>query len=115
MGCLAPMSFFSKLAIVSSAPPVVLLFLVLCYLLPSMYRARRDASDENLLVHKQHRTQIRFWKLVLFGLFLIYPYVSSNAIKFFVCREVPRVRAHPSLAFASLSLTPTLALCAARI
>lgn len=77
--------------------------LALIYLLPAYYLDKQkyaDRSQAGMLNAAMKRSRRKFWKLVLFTMFLLYPGVSSSVLSIFVCKV--RSPVCPCL-FASLS------------
>jgi len=63
----------------------VLFLIGLFYLLPRYFECLcfRHSS-----VQERMRSKMKFWKLFLYGLFLIYPAVSSTIFRHFVCKKI---------------------------
>jgi len=90
VGCIyGEFSHYSKLVVMLGTPIAVFLILYLCYYLPSrckvMYKHANDgvAQSEQLLGHRA-----KFWRLILYTLFLVYPLVSSTIVRTFPCKTV---------------------------
>lgn len=88
IGCAATWTFLTKLTLIALVPPAIFAALILFYLFPLWVLDKRDMADSDRYRIKRQVSRIKFWKLTLFTLFLIYPYVSANSFKFFVCRSV---------------------------
>jgi TRAP-type C4-dicarboxylate transport system permease small subunit len=117
VGCVSRFDFYTKLIITIVTPIGVLFLLIVGYLVPKMittrtrYMQQREGenaesgwgglSDANISVWDKSltkelsreraankRTRRKFWKLVLFTAFLIYPGVSSTILSMFMCEKV---------------------------
>eukprot|EP00455_Lapot_gusevi_P034469 TRINITY_DN379_c0_g1_i2.p1 TRINITY_DN379_c0_g1~~TRINITY_DN379_c0_g1_i2.p1 ORF type:complete len:631 (+),score=258.67 TRINITY_DN379_c0_g1_i2:174-1895(+) len=110
-GCVVPTPFFHRLAI-SVVVPILFVFVVfVVYLLPKLLcPAFFESSEERLKREKQlsdaridentraelqtthdqksrERSWVRFWRIILFLMFLIYPTVSASVLGVFVCKN----------------------------
>ncbi len=86
--CVASLTFFDKLVLVTAVPLAAVLFVALIPTLILVIRDRLDMDDS-----AEHRTSRRLSrqkivKLVVFALFLMYPAISSRVLSFFICREI---------------------------
>lgn len=90
IGCLTVMTFYTKVMIVCIVPVGAFAVFGLFYVLPMLYIDRRGMKkiDKYTYQRKRQLTHVNQWKLSLFTLFLLYPYVSSMVLKMFICREV---------------------------
>jgi len=88
VGCVQPMDFYIKLVVVTLTPLTIFILLVFAYLVPVQIYLRRDYSDAQLRRRAFARLSTKFWKLILFTLFLMYPTISRKVLAFFVCRTI---------------------------
>lgn len=93
-GCVMPLNFLDKHLVVAVFPFVLFGMLLLLYLFPKfimyLFRRLKSKSLADVLRNRMrfYRGLLKFWKLFLFTIFLIYPTVSSSILKFYSCREV---------------------------
>ena len=88
VGCVTLLDYYAKLLVVTVTPVVIFILLILLFLVPMYYLDRRDMRDDASLRAAHKRSRRKFWKLVLFTVFLLYPNVSSTVLGFFVCKNV---------------------------
>jgi len=89
VGCVTLMSFFVKYYIILVLPIVAVSAILLIFLVPSYYIDKKNAGDDwELLRLARKRSRRKFWKLVLFSAFAMYPNLSSSVLSYFVCREI---------------------------
>jgi len=89
VGCVTAFSYYTKLGLIALLPLLLTLALFVCYLLPRYFRDYRTHRDDPASFHAaRKRSRRRFWKLLLFTLFCIYPNVSSSLLGYFVCRDI---------------------------
>jgi hypothetical protein len=87
LGCASPFNYYTKFLVVTLTPLGMFAAMILFYLLPLYYRDRRlvgtshqtlHAEDQSQLVHAaQKRSRRKFWKLILFTVFLMYASFQS--------------------------------------
>lgn len=91
VGCVAHVSYFTKLYMITSIPIAAFLALIFLYMLPLYLLARRDMSDTEVYKLKREVATVKFWRLCLFTVFLMYPYVSSSIFRMYVCYNLEGV------------------------
>ena len=72
---------------VTLTPLAMLVCIFFFFLLPMYYCDRRDMSDSEHYRLARKRTRRKFWKLVLFTVFLGYPGVSAICLSLFQCKK----------------------------
>jgi len=72
-------------------PILLILGILIFYHLPSYLRDRLDYRDTVLYRNANILRRRGVIKLILFTLFLIYPFISSTVLNFFVCIQVDKV------------------------
>ena len=83
--CIGAVTYYSELMAILVAPLVGLALLVLLYILPSSFDLlcfRRQTLQSKL------RTRMKVWKLFLYSLFLVFPSLSSNVLRLYVCTDI---------------------------
>jgi len=85
VGCLAKIDYYIKLKVMIFTPPCVFAALILGYLVPSLVKEKCDMRDSDQFRVALVETRYRFWKLMLFNLFLIYPSISAHVFGLFDC------------------------------
>jgi len=80
VGCVTTTDYYDKLLLMTLLP-ICVAGLPLLYLLAKYSRATADP-------HARASARKKFWKLFLFGVFLVYPMVSSTILRLFVCKTV---------------------------
>jgi hypothetical protein len=88
VGCVTQFDWYVKYGMVVAAPVGALLLLWLVFLLPRTVRSWKKWGDPELRRAANKRARRKWWKLVLFTLFLMYPGVSSTVLSIFVCRDI---------------------------
>lgn len=88
LSCATELNYISKAWMVAVLPLVILFFLIVCYFVPLSIMASRDMSDIGIKRNRNILAQKKFVKLLLFTIFLIYPYVSSTLLGAFNCITV---------------------------
>lgn len=91
VGCVAHISYFTKLYMITSIPIAAFVALVFLYMLPLYLLARRDMSDTEVYKLKREVALAKFWRLCLFTVFLMYPYVSSSIFRMYICYNLEGV------------------------
>lgn len=91
VGCVAHVSYFFKLYMITAIPIAAFLALVFLYMIPLYLLARRDMSDTEIYKIKREVAMAKFWRLCLFTVFLMYPYVSSSIFRMYVCYNLEGV------------------------
>jgi len=94
VNCVTLINYYSKMLIIGFIPILALLVISLFYLAPHYWKHRGglpflqvpDPVFHDRMARKRRRR--KFWKLMLFTLFLIYPHVSSTMLRMYVCRKV---------------------------
>jgi len=86
--CAVTLTIFDQIVVTTIVPLLVLLALVLVYIVPLLVFDRLDMADSFVRRQERQEKRAKFWKLVLFTLFLLFPAVSSSVLSFFACREV---------------------------
>jgi nitrate reductase NapE component len=87
--CLVRVSFYSSFVSWMALPPAIAVLLYAFYLLPKHVSAllRRNAEDEEAEAATK-RSRRRFWKILIFMMFLIYPAVSSTVLSVYNCQDI---------------------------
>jgi uncharacterized membrane protein len=88
VGCVSGFDFYTKFLVITITPLVILAMIFLFYLLPMYWFDRRDMVDQSMYRAARKRSRRRFWKLILFTIFLMYPIVSRNVMAMFVCKTI---------------------------
>jgi len=85
--CIFPTYYFRKLLIISLTPLVLFVTVAILYLIPKFLGGffRDDSEDA------RRRSRQRFWRMLLFTMFLIYPTVSSVVLRLYVCKNIEGV------------------------
>lgn len=87
-GCAVSFDFIIKAICVGCMPIIAALCLVCLVYLPMKYLDKRDMTDSNKYRKKRDRSVARVWRLALFTIFLLYPYVSSVELGVFNCINI---------------------------
>lgn len=93
-GCVVPITFLEKHFMVACFPFALLSGIFLIYLFPkwiSYYYHHRRANDavESAKLRLRFKRGVRkFYKMILFSLFLIYPTVSAIILRLYSCRSI---------------------------
>jgi len=77
--------YYKKFTFVVVAPVALLLVTVVFILLPKYFEC---LCFKHATVQERARSTMKFWKLFLYLLFLIYPNVSSTVLRHFVCKQI---------------------------
>jgi len=77
--------YYDKFVFVVTAPIGLLLATVMFILLPKYFEC---LCFKHSTVQERARSNMKFWKLFLYLLFLIYPNVSSTVLRHFVCKQI---------------------------
>lgn len=89
IGCVASLNYYQKAVIVGCTPIAILLLLLGFFYLPLWIHNNVDSLQEQLAKQQRHNHLNRqFVKLVLFTVFLLYPFVSKTVLGVFNCIEV---------------------------
>jgi IPT/TIG domain/Transient receptor potential (TRP) ion channel/Tyrosine-protein kinase ephrin type A/B receptor-like len=88
VGCVALLDYYQKLLVVCLTPLALMVILLFFYLLPSYICDKHDMRDDDSFRRLRRHSRRKFWKLVIFTLFLMYPQVSAACVRFFVCRKI---------------------------
>lgn len=84
IGCVVTYNYYLKFWFWAASPFVALLGLYLCVLIPQ-YCFKQGSDAEG---HSQRKAaRQRYWMLVMFTLFLIYPMSSSGVLRLYQCNE----------------------------
>jgi uncharacterized membrane protein len=86
VGCVMSANYYSKMLLVSLLPLAIFAGLFVFYMIPKSYFHKRRNDKLGMKMVRR-----KFWKLLLFTLFLIYPSCSSTVLRLFVCRRVEGV------------------------
>lgn len=94
VGCVTSFDYFYKMCVVAVAPVAIILSIFVFYVLPFFCRHptglpctnRPDDFEYDRLARRRRMRKVS--KLVLFTLFLVYPFASASAVRFHVCQEV---------------------------
>eukprot|EP00808_Paulinella_micropora_P008574 g62100.t1 len=81
--CVFPGDYYDKWLFFLLLPLAITLGLLVFYVLPRWYGWRTKGDFLS-----RQRTKRKFWRLMMFQLFLIYPSVSSAMVRLLVCKEV---------------------------
>jgi hypothetical protein len=82
--CVVNSNYYTKYLVVSLAPVSIFLLVSIFYLFPKYLG--KAFHDEDSAARKRSRK--KFWRMLLFSLFLIYPIVSSTVLRIFICKEI---------------------------
>ena len=112
--CIGGYNYYSKYIMIVITPLGILVGILVLYLLPKYLEC---ACFRHQSAQARARSKMVFWRLFLYSLFMIYPAVSSNVLRLYVCTDIDgtswlltdlRVQCYTSqwktYAFASLSL-----------
>lgn len=88
LSCVANLNFFNKVLLTGFIPVALIGSCTAGFFGWYKYVDSRDFSDDPRLRKQRKGYRLKFWKLLLFTLFLLYPSVSSTILKYFVCREI---------------------------
>lgn len=83
--CIVSVDFIDKFWILAASPFVAVLGVALLFLLPQ-YIFHVGNNEVKIVARKAARQ--RFWSLVMFTLFLVYPNCASNVFRLFQCKKV---------------------------
>jgi hypothetical protein len=98
--CVATVTFYTKLALVFSVPPVALFLILGVPWAVLRLRNRYDHTDDRAVRDKRKVTARKCVKLAVFALSLLYPSVSQMALSYFNARtHLPIRRPTASLLF----------------
>ncbi len=86
VGCVVDTQYYNKLILVAIGPVFILLLIVILYFIPQISRYRLKRQFDHIIARKMIRKKT--WKLVLFSLFFLYPFVSSTILSLFNCQEI---------------------------
>lgn len=86
--CLFGIDFYTKIYIACTYPVGVLSLLVLCVVVPIAFINKTDYEDENTARLKRRRHLNQAWTLLLFCLFLLYPWITLQLLQFGICVRV---------------------------
>lgn len=103
--CIFETNYYRRLLIVSLTPLLLFAVVFILYLLPKycaktfpvlvrkiwikFFGESDEASDDPERVKMaRKRSRRRFWRMLIFALFLIWPTVSSTVLRLYVCRKV---------------------------
>jgi hypothetical protein len=82
--CVATTTFFDKYMMWGILPAALVVKVLLVYMVPQLIIARKDQDKK----HARKEIRQKFWKIVVFMLFLIYPTVSRKVLQIFMCQKV---------------------------
>lgn len=90
VGCVySGFNHYTKLIGMLVVPVALTLIIYLCYYVPSICKVKhRYKHDRTKQAEKLFGHHAKFWRLVLFTLFLMYPLVSVTIVRTFVCKNV---------------------------
>eukprot|EP00808_Paulinella_micropora_P005719 g34204.t1 len=89
--CVFPQStYYTKFIFFGMGPLLVAFCIWLGYLVPKYIMIWRGEDIEQNPWHTKTARR-KFWRMLMFALFLIYPVVSSTVVRLFVCQEVEGV------------------------
>eukprot|EP01006_Ploeotia_vitrea_P035745 TRINITY_DN65931_c10_g3_i2.p1 TRINITY_DN65931_c10_g3~~TRINITY_DN65931_c10_g3_i2.p1 ORF type:complete len:506 (+),score=273.25 TRINITY_DN65931_c10_g3_i2:97-1614(+) len=86
--CVVTTNFYDKYIITVVTPLLLFVIVLLVFLVPLYVKHIWRQDDFELKRAARMRSTRKFWKLVLFTMFLIYPGVSSIIFRLYLCREV---------------------------
>jgi hypothetical protein len=87
MLCAVSMDFYNELVLNILFVPVVMACAYLLVIVPTMLQDKRDVGGERGTL-KRRLIRLKFWKLIFFTLFLIYPNLSRVTLQMFQCIEI---------------------------
>jgi len=88
VGCVSPFDFYIKFVVVTCVPIGLLFIIMTFWFFPMYFLDVRDFSDDDAKRERRAALRRKTWKLCLFTVFLMYPSVSSNVLRFFVCKNI---------------------------
>ena len=83
--CIGAVTYYRELVVMMLAPIIAFAVCAICYLLPSHFDL---LCFRHQTLQSKTRTRMKFWKLFLYCLFLIYPSLSSTVLREFVCISI---------------------------
>ena len=83
--CIGAVTYYRELVVMMLAPLIAFAACVVLYLLPSHFDL---LCFRHQTLQSKTRTRMKFWKLFLYTLFLIYPSLSSTVLREFVCISI---------------------------
>lgn len=83
--CVVPSDFYDKFLFEALTPICLLVLVIVLYLIPKNVLSRETDA------RARKRSRKKFWRMLIFSLFLIYPSVSSTILRLYVCTEVEGV------------------------
>jgi len=86
--CATSLGFFDKLIVTGLIPVALALSVFLFVFLPLRVIDRYDYRDDGTSRHLHDIAVAKCFKLLLFGLFLLYPSTSAKVLSMFLCRTV---------------------------
>jgi len=81
--CVIKTSYYTSFLTMTVLPLALIVFIFVAYLLPKRLGVLFKDTDDKAA----KRSRRRFWKIIIFFLFLIYPSVSAYALGLFDCRD----------------------------
>jgi len=90
VGCVTAFTFYQRHLITFFLLPMLVTVVFLGFLLPSYRQAHKKYQDRGADAVRAAKKRVRrkFWKLLLFVMFCLYPNLSSSMLGFFVCRNI---------------------------
>ena len=83
--CIDDYDYYTKYIVILLAPVITILIVTFTYYVP---RTHRLFCFSNLSNTEVARVVVKYWKMMLYILFLVYPAVSSTILRLYVCKEV---------------------------
>lgn len=83
--CVSSFGYYRRYILVAMAPIIIFVLISVFYLLPRYFGI---ACFKRMSATARIRSQINFWKMFLYLLFLIYPAISSSVLRLYVCKQI---------------------------
>ena len=83
--CIGAVTYYREFLVIVLTPLCALLLLIIVYIIPSSFDL---LCYRHQTLQSKLRTRMKFWKLLLYSLFLIYPALSSNVLRLYVCVDI---------------------------
>jgi len=83
--CFSEITYYRKYLVIALAPVAVAILVIIFYLLPKYFEL---CCFRHMSLSERQRSQMRFYCLFLYSLFLIYPGVSSTVLRLYSARKL---------------------------
>jgi len=91
VACVAPIDYFQQIVAITIIPLALVALVTIVFGIGRgicTLQERNSMVDDRSRFERQKLLNYRYWKLLMFTCFLMYPGVSSKVMSFFVCQEV---------------------------